>query len=348
MRATPRSPFHRQGACCLLVAAVLALAPCAAFGSTEAAFQKSCAKHQPLDVISGPQLEQAQRTNPTRCLQLSGTIQGLLRTGDDTFVILKMVDGSTTEIKAAGEHQELQGGARVRCLVKPSSRGHFELLDTTWDQTPVDVLLRAAQAALKIPPKNAAEIARSAAQVQRAQQAAQPARASLPSRGADSLLTIRRAVARFNPKLSARELDAISNSIVHYCNKYGLVSLDDQLLVVAVIAAESHFNPNARSYKGAAGLGQLMPATAAAHKVDPYDPVQNLQTAIRIICANLNKYAGRREDQWNLALAGYNAGNGAVKRHGGVPPYRETHNYLWRIYGYWCELTGRTPVARPK
>jgi hypothetical protein len=325
-----------------LAVSVFLLTVSSAFGSTEAAFQKACAKAKPLDVVSGKQLDAARRTDPTRCLQISGSIQGVMRSGDTAYVIVKLVDEATAEIKAVGDRPELQPGGRVRCLVKPAGRSGLDLLDITWDQTPLDVLMRSAQAALKIPPANNEEISRSAEQVRRAQSGVR----ALPSRGGDSSLTVRRAVTRFNPRLAASELDAIAGSIVRYCNEYGLTSLDDQLLVVAVIAAESHFNPKARSYKGAAGLGQLMPATAAAHGVDPYDPVQNLQIAIRIICRNLSQYQGQRDQQWLLALAAYNAGGGAVKRHGGVPPYRETRDYLWRIYGYWCELTGRTPVSR--
>jgi soluble lytic murein transglycosylase-like protein len=87
-----------------------------------------------------------------------------------------------------------------------------------------------------------------------------------------------------------------------------------------------------------------MPATAAAHGVDPYDPIANLEVAIRIIRRNLDKYDG---DPLK-ALAAYNAGVGAVKRYGGVPPYRETRNYLWTIYGYWCWLHGTKPQPRPR
>ncbi len=329
---------------CLLLAAglVVGMAGVASAGS-EAAFKKSCAKYKPLDVVSGQHLEQARRTDPTRCLQISGSIQGLMKSSDTTYIILKLIDEGTVEIQCAGEREEIAAGARVRCLAKPSGpsgRSRLQLLDITWDTTPVDVLVNAARAALKIPPKNQSEIAESREALRR-QTASQR---SLPSRGADSSLSIRRAVAQYNPRLSTGELDTIAGSIDTYCTKYGFCSFDDQMLIVAVIAAESHFNPTARSYKGAAGLGQLMPATAAAHGVNPYDPVQNLDLAIRIIRRNLDKFGG---DPLK-ALAAYNAGAGAATRHGGVPPYRETHTYLWRIYEYWCALTGRTPVPRPK
>jgi len=328
---------------CLALGGALLLLGRPVSASSEAVFKKACAANKAVEVVSGPQFEQARRSNPDGCVQISGAIRGLIRNGNTACLIVVLVDGYTVEVKATGERPEVEGGARVRCLVKPDGRTHLNLVDITWDQTPLEVLTRAAQAALKVPPADEAEIGRSAEQVRRAQQGM--ARA-LPNRGGDSTLIIRRAVAKFNTRLTTRELDTIAGSIVRYCNQYGLVNLDDQLLVVAVIAAESHFNPKARSYKGAAGLGQLMPATAAAHGVNPYDPVQNLEAAIHIICSNLDKYKGRRDDQWLLALAAYNAGSGAVARHGGVPPYRETRDYLWRIYDYWCQLTGRTPVKR--
>jgi len=338
-----RTSSFSATACLLLAAGLAAFSAGVAFASSEAAFKKSCAKYKPLDVVSGQHLDQARRTDPTRCLQISGSIQGLMKSGDTTYIILKLIDEGTVEIQCSGEREEIATRARVRCLAKPSGpsgRSRLELLDITWDATPVDVLVNAARAALKIPPKSQSEIADSREALRR-QTASQR---SLPSRGADNSLSIRRAVAEFNPRLSPGELDTIAGSIDTYCTKYGFCSFDDQMLIVAVIAAESHFNPTARSYKGAAGLGQLMPATAAAHGVDPYDPVQNLDLAIRIIRRNLDKYNGSALK----ALAAYNAGTGAVKKHGGVPPYRETRTYLWRIYQYWCALTGRTPVPRPK
>jgi soluble lytic murein transglycosylase-like protein len=99
-------------------------------------------------------------------------------------------------------------------------------------------------------------------------------------------------------------------------------------LVRAVIQAESAFDPQARSHKGAIGLMQLMPATATELGVtDPYDPAQNIRGGVAYLRQLLDQFDGNEE----LALAAYNAGPGAVNRYGTVPPYRETRDYIRRI-----------------
>lgn len=112
-------------------------------------------------------------------------------------------------------------------------------------------------------------------------------------------------------------------------------------LVRAVIQAESAFNPLARSHKGAMGLMQLMPATAAELGVtDPYDPNENIRGGVTYLKTLLVKYEHNEE----LALAAYNAGPGAVQKYGAVPPYRETRDYIARIKGTAGE--GK-PTPRP-
>jgi soluble lytic murein transglycosylase-like protein len=102
----------------------------------------------------------------------------------------------------------------------------------------------------------------------------------------------------------------------------------DKALVKAVIRAESDFIPYARSPKGAVGLMQLMPATARMHKVwSVLEPKSNIEGGVRHLRLLLDQYNGNVR----LALAAYNAGGGAVQRHGGVPPYPETVNYLERV-----------------
>jgi len=102
-------------------------------------------------------------------------------------------------------------------------------------------------------------------------------------------------------------------------------------LVRGVIQAESAFNPLALSNKGAMGLMQLMPATASDYNVhNPFDAAQNIRAGVAYLKALLTRYRNNEE----LALAAYNAGPGAVKKYGAVPPYRETRNYIARIQGH--------------
>ena len=102
----------------------------------------------------------------------------------------------------------------------------------------------------------------------------------------------------------------------------------DPILVQAVIQVESNYQPHARSHKGAMGLMQLMPATAREYRVrNAYDPKANINAGIQKLKTLLNKWEGNVA----LALAAYNAGEGAVARFNGIPPYRETQNYVTKI-----------------
>jgi soluble lytic murein transglycosylase-like protein len=102
----------------------------------------------------------------------------------------------------------------------------------------------------------------------------------------------------------------------------------DPDLVLAVVGVESAFRPEAVSPKGAQGLMQLMPATASALGVwDALDPAANLDGGVRHLGSLLTLYGG----DVARALAAYNAGEGAVARHGGIPPYRETRAYVRRV-----------------
>ncbi|HJQ98828.1 MAG TPA: lytic transglycosylase domain-containing protein [Candidatus Polarisedimenticolaceae bacterium] len=102
----------------------------------------------------------------------------------------------------------------------------------------------------------------------------------------------------------------------------------DRALLAAVAKVESNFDPYAVSRAGACGLLQLMPATARRFEVkNVFDPAQNVEGGARYLRWLLDRFSGRLD----LALAGYNAGEGAVDRYHGIPPYRETTGYVLRV-----------------
>ncbi|NLW97248.1 MAG: lytic transglycosylase domain-containing protein, partial [Xanthomonadaceae bacterium] len=102
----------------------------------------------------------------------------------------------------------------------------------------------------------------------------------------------------------------------------------EEAIVRAIMHAESAFNPNALSRAGAQGLMQLMPATAQRFGVtNPFDPAQNIRGGVEYLAWLLKRYNG----DLTLAAAGYNAGEGAVDRYKGVPPYSETQRYVVRV-----------------
>ncbi|MEQ6203802.1 lytic transglycosylase domain-containing protein [Sulfitobacter sp. HNIBRBA2951] len=101
-----------------------------------------------------------------------------------------------------------------------------------------------------------------------------------------------------------------------------------QDLFLRLVYQESRFNQNAVSHAGAIGLAQLMPGTAADLRVDPKVPSQNLEGGARYLRMQYDTFG-----TWRLALAAYNAGPGAVKKYGGIPPFRETKNYVRIIAG---------------
>jgi len=123
--------------------------------------------------------------------------------------------------------------------------------------------------------------------------------------------------------LGPAELEALAGAAAL---RHGL----DPALVRAVVAVESGFQPQAVSPKGAQGLMQLMPRTAREMGVeDPFDPAANLDGGSRYLSSLVTRYDG----DLTRALAAYNAGIGAVARHGGVPPYAETRKYVRKVLG---------------
>jgi soluble lytic murein transglycosylase-like protein len=135
-------------------------------------------------------------------------------------------------------------------------------------------------------------------------------------------------------KLASSVNPAEYDQIIATCaSKYGV----NQSLIKAVIHAESGYNPNAVSSKGASGLMQLMPGTARSLKVsNSFDPQDNVEGGVKYLRFLLDTFRG----DVSLAVAAYNAGLNKVARYGGIPPYNETRTYVNRVLSYMQTYQG--------
>ncbi len=290
------------------------------------------------------------KANPSaykgRSIELRGTLSGISRGGEQTLYILDANEGCF--ILSAEDIPELNPGARI-CVVAAigersvTSLSDLRLVAYAYESEVVAREKKAIEAAEQA--KRAKEEA--AAKAEQAKQAArnkeQNKPVAQPATSEELVAAYRTAVQRFNKQLSTKEADTIARSVLGFSAKYQV----DPRLVVAVIIAESNFNPNATSKKGAMGLGQLMPGTASGLGVtNAYDPVQNIAGSVKLIRGHLDRLSGGAdwtELTWNhlaLALASYNAGPGAVKKHCGVPPYKETRTYIDKVIMIYKELCG--------
>jgi soluble lytic murein transglycosylase len=121
------------------------------------------------------------------------------------------------------------------------------------------------------------------------------------------------------------------NLIKETASRYGL----EPSLVQAIVKAESDFDERAVSHKGAAGLMQLMPETARDMSVaDCFNPAQNIEGGVQYFCQLLKQFGDLR-----LALAAYNAGPANVIRYQGIPPFKETHDFVMRVMSYYQEFS---------
>ncbi|MFN4179345.1 MAG: lytic transglycosylase domain-containing protein [Armatimonadota bacterium] len=136
----------------------------------------------------------------------------------------------------------------------------------------------------------------------------------------------------FNPNLTDEQATTIAAAILRSSIRNGV----DPRLVVAVIACESSFKPDAVGKKGEIGLGQLKPETAAGLGVDPYDPVQNIDGCVRYLRQQIDRFGSLE-----LALAAYNAGPNAVSRAGGIPQNNITPRYVQKVMDLYRRLCGQ-------
>lgn len=299
----------------------------------------------------------------TRVLEVEGLVRGSIATGAQRSILLE-VDSSRSIVINIDELSGwlTRGQFRIRALVKVVRESDlvmpeyyllgavYETVFEKWEATQ-----KARQTAVSAPPPAKPP----------ASKPTTPARGRTSSRGNASSrspqpnLTITdwqqfaqnldayvplyaNAIQYFNRRLPREQAEPIARAILYFSAHHGV----DPRFIMAIVLVESGFNPNATSPKGAMGLGQLMPGTARGlGVVDPYDPIQNLAGTVRLVRGHLVKYWNQtgNPNGWDhvvLALAAYNAGSGAVRRHGGVPPYKETQNYIRKVISVYKRLCG--------
>lgn len=281
-----------------------------------------------------------------RMVEVRGRLSGISKSGDGGCMIIATPEGGSFVIESAQVPSE-PSGTLLACLVKTpesSGQGALQLVAWTYD---ADLQRHEQSAAASAKPKSEPSEPPKPAQKGMAAGAPvkneEPAKAAKGLTGEELVAIYANAIKGFNKRLSNSEADTIARSILGFSYRYKL----DARLVCAVILAESHFKIEATSHCGAQGLGQLMPGTAAGLGVNnAYDPVENVYGSVRYIKSMLDRMSGNK--QWNdltwkdlsLALAAYNAGPGAVKKHGGIPPYRETQNYVKKVTEIYKKLCG--------
>jgi hypothetical protein len=304
-----------------------------------------------------------------RVFEIEGRLTGLARGDDgDALLILSETPLGSLPLSMTLTPSWLQPGARVRvlCSLVPPEDGEVVVgmpglavvaVASASDIASAEARLaprpvgRVTPSATPVRPKTAnrgtgGSVSRAAATRTTAMKGALvgPKARAYPDLSPSALSVFphyRAYIQKHNRKLSLAQADAITYAILRFSEEYDL----DPRLMVATIIAESDFRIATTSHKGAMGLIQLMPDEVRRLRLtNPYDPVQNIAGGVFLIKERLNRYS--RSPQFKdataehivLALASYNAGMGAVRRYGGVPPYRETQGYVRRIMRIYREL----------
>jgi hypothetical protein len=272
--------------------------------------------------------------------EVRGSLNGIVSQGTGYTLLVHGDNGGSYSVSGAGATPEVVMGSRIRVLLADPSegapgQGGCKVVAVALDNDVEAATPRPAPrptAARKPAARSRAPLASRGMTTQRA-----PSAQVVTSAGVFD--AYKNAIHYFNSRLSEEQLNTITSAILGYSVKYGV----DARLVMAVVASESSFRLGATSRTGAMGLGQLMPGTARGLGVaNPYDPVQNLKGAVRLIRGHLDSHAGKGpERQLALALASYNAGSGAVRKYGGVPPYRETRNYIAKVSAWYRQFLGQ-------
>lgn len=267
-----------------------------------------------------------------RTVEVKGLVKGSMSSGQGHLILLEKTDGDHLMVKARNMPTWLSGNeVSVRLIVRASRESETDelaatLIGAATESQVADFERRQIKPQARPVKLNPVRNPRQDTPWNVAPNAAVPIYAAF--------------IKQRNKRLNDATAWRIAEGVIAFSQKYGV----DARLIMAMVMTESNFNPTAVSRAGAMGLGQLMPGTAQGMGVrDPFDMNQNLSATVRLIRGHMEKYQKKTGDSFEglvLALAAYNAGSGAVRKHGGVPPYRETQNYIRKVTALYQQLCG--------
>jgi soluble lytic murein transglycosylase-like protein len=303
-----------------------------------------------LETLAGPSI-----------VEIQATVDGFEKVGSAVQLMVQLDDKSNLTVDCEGNPPDWlnNGQVPVRLLVRVSRAGEYEPLVAQLVSVAKEEDIAKVDDAYWRVEAQKAKTAKSQPAVQRPYNKASRGGGDVmygwigrghrnevfvPSSNA-ILAAYRNFILDRNRKLSLQVADQIAQSVISYSNGYHV----DARLVMALIICESDFRPMSTSHSGAMGLGQLMPGTALWMGVhNPYDLRDNLYGTIKLLRTHMDQFHVDSYAVWSedyvkalrLVLACYNAGEGAVRRHGGVPPFRETQNYVTNVIRTFQQLCG--------
>lgn len=278
----------------------------------------------------------------SRIVEIKGVVRGDFTVGGVHSLLLERADGGFDKITAPHSPDWLEGNAvPARLIVKAERKDENDELQATLIVAAPESSIAEVEA--EVAAAEAAAERRHHKAAMRAPTTDLARRLYTPYRDVNQVVRIYAGfVKKQNRRLSNTQALRIAQAILGFSQEYGV----DARLIIAMVMAESGFDPNSTSRTGAMGLGQLMPGTAKWMGVtNAYDTTDNLYGTVKLVRTHLNSYRQKTGgDEFRsiaLMLAAYNAGEGAVSRSGNrIPPYRETQAYVRKVISIYLALCG--------
>ena len=342
------------------IVTILTLATCLIpFLASAQSFEDYLALRKKFNITKATDVETIDSIVGKQVMEIKGVVQGTVGSGESELLIVVGPDGDQHFVHSADTPGWLKNGSvNVRLLVNAERATEHSLLyiNLISAATESDVAAYEAKATKKAPPSTPLKGRIGGSKTSRSGGRPAPIPGDIPKVTtnnigepqpglSESLSAVLPTYVAFiknrNKKLTDEQAQRIAQSILAYSAHFGV----DPRLIVAIVIAESDFNPNETSRPGAQGLGQLMPVNVKELGLtDGYNIEQNLWGTVKLVRGHIDKYNSKTEDSFEalvLALAGYNAGDGAVKKYGGVPPYKETQNYVRKVIAIYQQLVGK-------